>query len=113
MLENRWVRPNPLNPCQRGPCERTETETAATAAGVKWQRDGHWRPLIADNWQGGPLPLSIEPSSEPTNVSAISAAGFVNCHLYIYLVVIGIRHNNFHLMVVTSGGESPQCNIQR
>ena len=28
---------------------------AAAAAGVKWQQDGHWRPLIADNWQGGPL----------------------------------------------------------
>ena len=43
-----------------------ETETAAAnpaAAAATWpgqpsematERDGHWQPLIADNWQGGP-----------------------------------------------------------
>ena len=41
-----------------------ETETAvANPAATAWpeqpsematERDGHWQPLIADNWQGGP-----------------------------------------------------------
>ena len=57
------------------------------------ERDGHWQPLIADNWQGGPSNslflwlLSLTKSRVSTYTNAISASWqlvvFVNCLPFI------------------------------